>query len=145
MSTDMKAIVDAPAEHGFQWTLSPLEKNGVQVVMQAPHIQVLDVTKFTVTFGADRVLQWLNGTALRVETQRVVRDACAGNINIRGKLDELKLMVVQTMFGVKATRVTVVTVQKFVANDETEWNTKAECIQYNKLLAEAEARIEAGN
>lgn len=143
---DLKAIATNPKPYGFEWTLSPLEHKDVVVCQNAPHVHVLDVAKFIATFGDERVSRWLNGTALRVETQRVVRDTCAANPNIRSKTDDLKLLVVETMFGIKAARVTVITetvvVKKFLANDgETEFDSLEDVKTFNRMLAEAEDRI----
>jgi len=140
---DLAAIADAPEAHGFQWTYGPLEKHDIQVVAAAPHVNVTDIVKFRDTFGDDRVKAWLNGTALRVETQRVNRDACYDNRSFARDDKGMKLLVLSTMFGVRSKRVTVVHERKYLADDDTEWNTKDECAAYNRMLHEANARIEA--
>lgn len=144
---DFADVAKNPEKYGFKWELRPLEKNDVQVCPQAPlPKQTGNLDLFIATFGTDRVQTWLFSTSLTVTVQRVLRDACATDLRLRTDLDALKLMAVKTMFGQKADRVTVVTVtvKKFLANDgETEFDSLEDVKEFNRMLAEAEARIAA--
>ena len=148
---DYNKVAQTPEEFGFTWIFRTLstDHGNVQVCDNAPLPQISDLAKFIETFGDARVKEWLQGgQSLRVGVQSVLRDACISNIKIRKDLPALKLLAVEKMFGVKTGRATVVTVtvKKYLANDgESEFDSLEEVKIFNKMLAEAEARIEAGN
>lgn len=132
-------MIDNPQDYGFDWEYQTLHKNAgaanskIVVCEKAPVIAHLNVGLMTEHFGEGYFLASANGTSARVRDQRVVRDACEDNREIRKDVRALQRLVLMAALQVRSSRVTVVEkiVEKFTAIDGTTWPTQAEAMAHS--------------
>lgn len=134
-------IVSNPTAYGFDWISGKVAKNEMDLGY-VPLVAHKDLNLLRQHFGDQMVLGAMDGTSRHVTNQRIARDMKFDN---RKTSDlEIKTAIVENMLGKKATRKTVV-VEKIVekriycAFDDTEFESKEERDEYNKLLKQSEA------
>jgi hypothetical protein len=98
MSHETAKVVADPSAYGFEF-VSESVKSGDVEYQNVPLIRVTDLAKFDTAFpGA--VLSALDGSSIRVSSQRIVREARDKNATI--KPDEMKVKLVNWLNGVRA-------------------------------------------
>jgi hypothetical protein len=145
----LEDMIDNPTKYGFEWGFEKVSKQAdksanskIVVCDKAPVIVHKDVALMTEHFGAGYFLASANGTSARVRDQRVVRDACADDLQIRTKTRELQRLVLLAALGQKSSRVTVVEKivekQVFTAIDGTTWPTQGEAMAHSIDVMQAQ-------
>lgn len=104
MSRDIKDILASPSESGIEFVTDKVRIGGqgdkAEATYTVPLVKVTDVEKFESEFPGV-ILSALDGTSIRVASQRVVRDACEKNPSLERQPDELKHRLVQSLKGVR--------------------------------------------
>lgn len=98
MSHDMKTILAQPEDFGFDFVTENV-RSGDVTYQGVPILRVQDAAKFEASFPGV-ILKALDGSSIRVSSQRVVREARDKNATI--KTDELKSRLVMWLLGVRA-------------------------------------------
>lgn len=121
MDERTKAILADTKAHGFEFVLENLAKNDV-ALRQVPVIEVTDSAKFD-ALKPGVVLDAINGTSVKVSSQRVSRDYAYDNQRqATDKRDEaIRQKNVEWILGIKTTR--TVEVQVFVGPEGQKFST----------------------
>lgn len=104
MSRDTSAILASPTDCGFEFVTGKVSVGGqgdkAEAVFTVPLVRVIDVEKFEAEFPGV-IIAALDGTSIRVASQRICRDACEKQPMLERQPDELKLRLVNGLKGVR--------------------------------------------
>lgn len=130
-------IVLQPSAHGFSFGSGPLHKKGMEIAKAAPFIVHEDVALMSSTFGPQYFLDCANGQSGRVRDQ-TLREDIWDDKSLASRPEEMACIIVSRALGSKRTRkVTVIEKRIYVAQDGTEFEDKAEFLEYQKQLQDA--------
>lgn len=135
MEHNIADIVAHPETYGFRWIEANVEKDGMDLG-KVPLIEHTDRALIERNFGEDYFLNAANSSqSPRVNAQGVCRAARWGNRKL--SLDDLKVMVVETvLLGKRSPRKTR-TVEKHYGADGVEYPNREAAIEASKRFYEA--------
>jgi hypothetical protein len=114
--TDITAILAKPEDFGFTF-LTETVKRMKRTSGPVPLIKITDIPKFEASFPGV-ILETEDGQSIRVNSQRVVRDAWFAD-HADHEMDSLKTRLVKWLLKIETPSVTTVT--KYRVKIEGEW------------------------
>lgn len=115
--SDNSEILANPSDFGFEWSLEHVSTDGQgdkgTDLGEVPILVVTNVARFETAFPG-RIMASLDGSSIRVISQRVVRSKREKNRSISA--EDLKPLVLDAVLGIRAKAVRVDTLAAFAAS-----------------------------